>query len=73
MAKNLPEDQTGYVTLEYDADNDFGSAIRNFGMCRFGAIGTDGSFVKSDLVMSGPVDAAAARQTKAIAERIANQ
>ena len=73
VAKNLPEDQSAYVTLEYDADNGFGSAIRDFGMCRFGAIGTDGSFDKADIVMSGPVDAAAARQTKVIAERIANQ
>ena len=30
-------------------------------------------FDKADIVMSGPVDAAAARQTKVIAERIANQ
>ena len=73
VAKNLPEDQTAFVTLEYDADNGFGASIRNFGICRFGAIGSDGRFAKSDIIMSGPIDAAVGQQTKDLTERSRSQ
>ena len=69
IAKNLPEDQSAHVTLEYDADNGFGASIRSFGMCKFGAIGGDGVFAKSDIILSGPIDADVGRQTKELSER----
>lgn len=70
---NLPEDRTAHVTLEYDADNSYGASLREFAMCRFGAIGTDGSFAKSDIAFAGPIETAVGQETKELAERIAKQ
>ena len=63
-AENLPEVQSGFVTLEYDADNSFGTPIRAFAICRFGAIGSDVRFQKSEIVLSGPIDPIVGRQAK---------
>lgn len=56
VAKNLPEDQSAFVILEYDAQNSYGALVRNFAMCRFGAIGSDGQFERRDILLSGEVD-----------------
>lgn len=69
LARNLPEDRTAFVSLEYDADNSFGATLREFAMCRFGPIGDDGRFERADIVQSGPVDAAAGREAKRLSGR----
>lgn len=56
IAKNLPEDQSAFVTLEYEAKNAFGTDLRAFAVCRFGAVGQDGRFDKNDIFLSGPID-----------------
>lgn len=56
IAKNLPEDQSGFVTIEYEAKNAYGTELRSFAMCRFGAIGEDGRFGRNDIFLSGPID-----------------
>lgn len=73
LAKNLPRDQTAFVTIEFDSANQFGTTVRAFAMCRFGAVGDDGRFQESEIIQSGPVEAEAGRQAKELANRISSQ
>ena len=45
--------KTGFVTLEYDADNSFGASLRTSSFCRFGPIGEDGRFGPNDVILIG--------------------
>lgn len=49
----LSNRRTGFVTLEYDADNSFGASLRASGFCRFGTIGEDGQFGPEDIINIG--------------------
>ena len=68
ISANAPEVQTAVVTLEYDAQNAFGSPVRSFAMCRFSAIGEDGRFESHDIVSAAPLDDQDGRQMKKIGE-----
>lgn len=50
--RNEPQDRTAYVTIEYDAQNRFGAMLRSLTACRFGEIGVDGAFDRSDLLFT---------------------
>ena len=49
----LSHRKTGFVTLEYDADNSFGASLRASSFCRFGTIGQDGQFGAEDIILIG--------------------
>ena len=49
----LSHRKTGFVTLEYDADNSFGASLRASSFCRFGTIGQDGQFGPEDIILIG--------------------
>lgn len=68
IAKNLPEDQSGFVTIEYEAKNAYGTDLRSFAMCRFGAIGEDGRFDRNDIFLSGPVEQEAGEAAKMLSQ-----
>lgn len=50
IAANAPKDRTGFVSLEFDADNRFGVAIRHSAACQFDALGEDGRYDKHSIL-----------------------
>lgn len=68
IAKNLPEDQSAFVTIEYDAQNTYGTSVRGFAVCRFNGIGKDRRFDRGGILMSGPIDLETGKAAKQLSE-----
>jgi len=59
--RNAPQDRTARVTIEYDAQNNFGAMLRKFVSCRFDAIDTDGRYNRSDVLFTSEASETMAR------------
>ncbi|RYG88919.1 MAG: hypothetical protein EON59_02865 [Alphaproteobacteria bacterium] len=62
--------KTGFVLLEYDAENRMGANLRSFAICRFGPPGDRKTFSIRDIFQQGEIPRSEGEEAKAQYERL---